>query len=104
MNATLEEIYEAVKVVIELFAAIIILGGGTAVITRFMGPYKKLKVDNECNAKRITELEESTTNSEKRSAAMCKALFALLDHNETGNSSGKMSRAKEALQEFIIDQ
>lgn len=98
--------------------AIAAIGGATAVISRWLTPFKKLKEDvsqkaNQADFEALKrevsewrgyqktdhkELEVLTTGNEK----VCQCLLAIIDHELTGNSVDRLRKAKDEMQEYLI--
>lgn len=91
--------------------AIVALGGATAVISRWLTPFRKLKQDLE-NLKREMEewkgyqkidhkeLQKLEIGNEK----ICKCLLAITDHELTGNSVDRLKQAKNEMQDYLIQK
>lgn len=110
---TYEEILTFVKVLLATFAAIGVIGGGVAIIIKTLSPLIDTVKRAEFKAleKRVEAVEGYCKNDKVRisnvedfNKVLCKALFAILDHELTGNSIDKLNRAKSALQDYIIDE
>lgn len=108
-----ENLNALVLTILSVASAIITLGGATAVIQRW---WKESKMNQ--NQERINKLEDRTDAIEKElhvqgshqketddfTKTMCSAMLALLDHNITGNSVDKLKKAKEELQDFLVNK
>lgn len=110
---TYEEILTFVKVLLATFAAIGVIGGGVAIIIKTFSPLIDTvkRSDFKALEKRVELVEEYCKSDKARIAniesfnrVLCKALFAILDHELTGNSIDKLNKAKLALQDYIIDE
>lgn len=99
------------KVALSIFSAIVVIGGATAVIAKWTTPFKKLKKEVsdlrvELNTlKRYQngdhkELEKIELGTEK----ICKCVLAITDHELTGNSIDKLRKAKDEMQDFLIEK
>ncbi len=126
MNDMGNEIVISVQSLLWVCGAIITLGGATAVIARWLAPYKELKKKvgkNEAECAKIeglkkelseirteferiqrnqksdhTEIEKIETGIEK----ICKCTLALTDHELTGNSVDRLRAAKDEMNDFLI--
>ncbi len=122
------EITISVDMLLWICGAIITIGGATAVISRWLAPYRSLKAtvndikaefNNLCDLKKQVadlrsdfdkfqrnqksdhaEIETIETGIEK----ICKCMFALTDHELTGNSIERLRSAKDEMQEFLIEK
>lgn len=108
-----EEIVSFVKVVIAIFTAITAIGGGAAILNKLISPLINQVKRSEFKLleKRLEIVEGYCKNDNTRithvedfDRVLCKALFAILDHELTGNSVDKLSKAKSALQDYIINE
>lgn len=108
-----EEIISFVKVLLAIFTAIGVIGGGVAIIIKALSPFTDTVKKSEFKAlEKRTELIEEYCKSDKArithvedfDRVLCRALFAILDHELTGNSVDKLNKAKSALQDYIIDE
>lgn len=101
---TAEELITFGKVLVALFAALGTIGGGVAIIAKIVAPFKQLderltRVESYCKRD-----DDRIRHNEEFNKVLCKALFAILDHELTGNSVDKLSKAKSALQDYIIEE
>ena len=103
-NLTLTQIKDFVIVLVAILAFLVLLGNVIKTIKGWREPGmteqewrrdvdSKLDRDN----RRIESLEEGNR-------VICKALIALLSHEINGNSSDKLQRALEALNEYLIER
>ena len=108
-----EEIISFVKVLLAIFTAIGVIGGGTAIIIKVISPlidtvkkseFKALEKRVELVESRFKGEETRITHVEDFDKVLCKALFAILVHELTGNSVDKLNKAKSALQDYIINE
>lgn len=105
------QIVITVEGIVWFCGAIVAIGGATAVISRWVSPFRKLKLEVE-NLKKefITlkgyqnadhkELQKIETGTEK----ICKCVLAITDHELTGNSVDKLRKAKDEMQDFLIEK
>jgi len=94
----------AVEGLLAVAGAIAIIGAAGGVIWRVILPARQI-------VKRVETLEqyssvhyERLNKAEEYDKAVIRALIALLDHAESGNSTGAIKAAREALQLFLIDK
>ena len=83
---------------------VISLGGVISVVGRFFTPFKELK-------ERIDKLEgyQNTDHNtlktlETGNEKICKCVLAITDHELTGNSVDKLRRAKDEMQNYLIER
>lgn len=99
------------KVAIGILSAIVVIGGATTVIAKWTTPFKTLKKevadirDELDTLKRYQngdhkELEKIELGTEK----ICKCVLAITDHELTGNSVEKLRKAKDEMQDFLIEK
>jgi hypothetical protein len=93
----------------QIVTSILALCGVIGVVTVAAEGLTKLTSPARKNAGRLTELERRSEEDcerferiEKTQNAICKGTFALLCHAETGNNTGDIKDAREALQDFLI--
>lgn len=107
--------------------AIVAVGGATAVIARWLAPFRALKAEvakkaDKCEvdnlSKTIAELKDEITTLqgvqktdhkelkkiEVGVEKMCKCVFAITDHELTGNSVDKLRNAKEEMETYLIQK
>lgn len=53
---------------------------------------------------RVSNLEKSTSGTKEFAKVMCNSMLALLNHNINGNSVDKLEKAKEEMEEFLINK
>ena len=83
---------------------IVTLGGAIAVFSRFSAPFKELKT-------RVDKLEAYQKNDhstlktlETGNEKICKCVLAITDHELTGNSVDKLRKAKDEMQDYLIEK
>ncbi len=83
---------------------VVTLGGAIAVFSRFFAPFKELKarVDKleAYQNKDHSTLKTLETGNEK----ICKCVLAITDHELTGNSVDKLRKAKDEMQDYLIEK
>lgn len=83
---------------------IVTLGGAIAVFSRFLAPFKELKARvDKLEAYQNTDhntLKTLETGNEK----ICKCVLAITDHELTGNSVDKLRKAKDEMQDYLIEK
>lgn len=99
--------------IIAVASALITLGGATAVIQRWWKESKmnqnqvrieKLEAKTEAIDKELHAQEKHQIETDDFTKTICSAMLALLDHNITGNSVDKLKKAKEDLQDFLVNK
>lgn len=114
------EITITVETLLKFLGVIITLGGATAVISRWLSPFKALRknVDNKVDKADFDalkkdfdiikgyqrsdhkELEKVELGNEK----ICKGILAIMDHELTGNSVENLRKTKTELQNYLIEK
>lgn len=103
-----------------LLGLIAAAGAATAVISRWLSPYKKLKEDvaNKVDkaefealkkeVKTVTDYQDEDHDTLKRfergNEVICKCILAITDHELTGNGKEQLKRAKEEMQNYLIEK
>ena len=105
----MSEIIITVKGLLWICGTIAVIGGATAIISRWLNPFRELK-------KEVAEIKDRVTTCEKRQSndhneldtvevgieKLCKCMLAITDHELTGNSIDKLREAKDELQDYLI--
>lgn len=108
------------KVALAILGAIITVGGATAVISRWSTPFRTLKTQVSAKADK-SELDElrrevntlknyqssdhkEVQKIETATEKICKCVLAITDHELTGNSIDKLRKAKDEMQDFLIEK
>lgn len=105
------EIVITVQGLLWFLGAIAVVGGATAVIARWLAPFRTLKAKvaaleaevAECKRYQKSdhlELEKVELGIEK----ICKCTLAITDHELTGNSVDKLRAAKDEMQDYLIQK
>ena len=114
------EITITVETLLKGLAFVVTLGGATAVISRWLSPFKALRADVDTKANKADfeelkkefatiktyqksdhkELEKVELGNEK----ICKGLLAIMDHELTGNSVDNLRKTKSEIQEYLIQK
>ena len=92
-----------------LLGEITLIGGATAVISRWVTPWRKLKerltaLENDFKALKDyqncdhAELNKVEVGIEK----ICKCTLAITEHQLTGNGDEKLRRAKDEMEDYLI--
>lgn len=96
--------------VISLLGIIVTVGGATAVISRWLSPYRTLKGTVERHSqildddlKRFKSIDHDREEDRAVMRSLSIAMLAVMDHEITGNSLDKLRAAKERLQEQLIE-
>lgn len=105
----MNEIESFYKIALAILTLIVTIGGATAVITKWISPFKNLKKEvadlrSDLNTLRThqngdhNELKKIEIGTEK----ICKCVLAITDHELTGNSIENLRTAKNEMQEYLI--
>jgi len=102
-NLTLTQIKDFVIVLLAVLAFIVLIGNVIKTIRDWRKPgmseaewHRQVDQKLDSDNKRIKHLEEGNK-------VKCKALMALLSHEINGNSSDKLQKALEDLNEYLIE-
>ena len=100
----MENIVITGKQLLAALSVIVTLGAVEVILRRWFKPFKDLK-------ERVSKLEENQNSDHKRlkdvedgQTHFCKAMLALIDHSVSGNSIEKLKKAKEDLQNYLIEK
>ena len=114
------EIVITVEGLLWLAAAIITVGGATAVISRWVAPVKKMRKDVDGKVDRVEFLAlkerfdqlESYQNIDHKKLQkidtgqeqICECLLAIMDHELDGNSVDRLRAAKHNMETYLIQK
>lgn len=82
-------------------AITVFIGAGSAVFKLF-SPYKKIISRLDRHDRLFENDHQRLRNEEESTIAILEALYALLEHARTDNSTGLMDEASKTLQGFLI--
>lgn len=115
------------RTLLYIAGVIVALGGATAVLARWVGPFKafKEKVEDKADKSELEELRSTVKKLrteidrlkgyqdedhgrlktvEAGNEKICKCVLALIDHELTGNSVDKLRNAKDEMQNYLIER
>lgn len=102
---------EAWKVALAIAAGIVTLSAAASAVAKLFGPYKKIvvRLDGcESTLKRHGELLkkdlERFERNEETDTLVLEALFTLVEHARTNNSTGLMEATSKKMQAFLIER
>lgn len=114
------EIIITVKGLLWFFGAIITIGGVTAVISRWIQPIRTMKADIASKAsqadfdalkKEFGTLAKNQNSDHKELQKIemgiektCKCILAITDHELTNNSVDKLKKARDEMQDYLIEK
>lgn len=114
------EITITVETLLKILGVIITLGGATAVISRWLSPFKTLRqnVENKVDKADFDDLKKEfdTIKGYQRSdhkelekvelgnEKICKGILAIMDHELTGNSVDNLRKTKVEIQNYLIEK
>lgn len=99
---------------------IITLGGAGSWVLKLLNPYKKLKAEQEESKAAIAALRKEIQDqndrymelfrrdlqrferNDEKDAILFDAIFAILEHSRTNNSTGLMDEASKKMQAYLI--
>lgn len=123
----MEDIETTVRTILAILGVITTAGAAQAVFSRWLSPYKKLKEDvnnkvskgeHEAQKAEIEALKvkfaqleryqdidhDRLKDLERGNEEICKCILALTDHELTGNGFDKLQKAKEEMQNYLIER
>ncbi|WP_343209475.1 CTP synthase [Anaerolentibacter hominis] len=100
----MSELNQTITFILSILGAVSVIGGGTAVISRWLSPYRNLKEKVPSHDKMLDNDNKRLKDNEEADKIICRSLLALLDHEITGNSVEKLKKTKVDLQNFLIDK
>lgn len=116
----MENIEITFETVLAILGVVVTAGAAQAVISRWLSPYKKLKEDVKIKVNKSefealkTEVEQlkryqdidhdRLKDLERGNEEICKCILALTDHELTGNGFDKLQKAKEEMQNYLIER
>lgn len=107
----MEELSTFWKVFIGICAALITIGGATAVISRWLTPFKDLKnrvskLENEIETVKKNEhdFDETVQSLKVGIDCMCRGLLGMIDHELDGNNTDILKKTKDDIYSYIIDR
>ncbi|MDL2318056.1 hypothetical protein LJC74_03045 [Eubacteriales bacterium OttesenSCG-928-A19] len=105
----MQELEAFFKVLLWACGSLITIGGAAAIIVKLFNPYKKLiariddleKADKRKDDLLAKDLARFEANDE-RDRMHTEALFAILEHLRTNNSTGLMDETSKKMQAYLI--
>lgn len=98
------EIIITIKCLLWICGAVTVIGGAIAIIAKVFVPFKKLKERVAALEKRFEgdhkELEKVEIGIEK----ICKCTLAITEHELTGNGDEKLRKAKDEMEDYLIQK
>lgn len=90
--------------VLGLCGIIVSVGGAITYILKAFQPYNKLKERVKQNSDELKEDNHRLSELEKGNRIIQRSMIALLDHEITGNSIEKLTKARNELQNYLIER
>ena len=123
----MENIEITLETILAILGIVVTAGAAQAVFSRWLSPYKKLKEDVKNKVSKAendalkTELDalkvkfeqleryqdidhDRLKDLEKGNEVICKCMLALTDHELTGKGFDKLQKAKEEMQNYLIER
>lgn len=105
----MEKAVITVEVLLWILGTIALIGGATAVISRWFTPWRKLKEDIKALQEELkilksyqkkdhAEIDKVEVGIEK----ICKCTLAITEHQLTGNGDEKLRKAKDEMEDYLI--
>ena len=103
-NLTLEQIRDAVIVLVAVLAFVVLLGNFIKTVKGWKQPHDNLEawrrdVDEKLNRdnRRLNDLEEGNR-------VICRGILALLSHEISGNSDDKLKESQAEITNYLIER
>lgn len=99
----MNEISIAYKVLLGAAGSVVAIGGAVIMINKLFKPQRVLKKEVEQlkqNEKKIQETLDEVIETNKK---LCKGVVALLNHVATGNHIAQVTKARNDLNEHLVD-
>lgn len=107
----MEELGVFWKVLLGIAGALVTIGGATAVISKWISPFKNLVNRVDRLEERCEVLEKHENNFDESSQSLktgidftCKCLLAIIDHELDGNNTDALKKIKDEMYDYIIDR
>lgn len=107
----MNEIVITAKGLLWVLAAIVTLGGATAVISRWLTPFRNYETRLTALEAEVKECRNYQNIDHKELGKLelgiekiCKCTLAITDHELTGNSVDKLRAAKDEMQNYLIEK
>ncbi len=91
-----------IQTILAFFGGVSVIGGGLTVIIKMLNPFKILNEKVKSHDTMLENDNKRLKSIEETNKVICKSMFALLDHEITGNSIEKLKNAKQDMQEYLI--
>ena len=107
----MNELQITIQTILTFFGGVTLIMGGISALAKLFDPFKKLKVkvnEHECKRNddfnRMGKMDEAIERIENSNEIICESLFALLNHEITGNSVDKLIKQRDNLQKYLIEK
>lgn len=90
------------ELILAISGGMVVLYNATNALLKFVSPLKKIKDKVDNHEQRLIKDYNRINEIEKSNNMICKCMFALLDHEITGNSVEKLKSTRADLQNYLI--
>lgn len=106
-----ENIVITTETLLWICGTIAAVGAATAVISRWLTPFRRMKEEIAGMKEEIATLRGYQNGDHDRlgdietgNEKICKCVFAIINHELTGNSVDGMKKARDEMQEYLIQK
>ena len=94
----------AFHAILAIMGGIATIGGGTAVLMRWLNPYRKMRQSVTRQGELLDRDQHRLDDIDEYNRVMGGCMLALLHHEITGNDVKKLEDAKAKLQEYLLSR
>ena len=105
------EIIITAEGILWILGAIVAIGGATAVVSRWLTPFRNLKTEVEELKTEVAAIKGSQKGDHKElekleesNEKICRCVLAITDHELTGNSVERLREARDEMQNYLISK
>lgn len=99
-----ESLQTTVITILAIFGGISVLANGVKAIKELIKPQTDVKAKIEEHDKKLANDKVRLDDMDEANKIMLTCIGAMLDHEITGNSIEKLKKAKERLNEYLIER
>lgn len=98
------EIGVTLHMILAIMGGIATVGGGTAVLMRWLGPYRRMRQSVAQHGELLDRDKHRLDDIDEYNRIMGGCMLALLNHEITGNDVKKLEDAKLKLQDYLLSK
>ena len=99
-----EQITISMDNILKAAGALITLSAATAIVTRMLSPFRKLKKQVEHHEQLLAKDKIAIDESGQFQRVIARALLATLDNSINGNNTEGLVRARDALHDYLTEK